>query len=107
MASEFVKEFNDANFKQEVLESNVPVLVDFWAEWCQPCRMLTPLIEKLAKEYAGKVKVGKLDVDASETAMKFNIQSIPTVLLFKNGQVKETLVGLKKEADYKAAIDAP
>jgi thioredoxin 1 len=107
MASEHVQEFNDQNFKQEVLQSSQPVLVDFWAEWCGPCRALAPTIDKLAKDYAGKVKVGKVDTDVNrETAMQYRIESIPTVILFKNGQVAQKFVGLRKEGDYKQVIDA-
>src|SRR6476469_10884748 len=82
MASENVVEFTDENFEQEVLKSTQPVLVDFWAEWCMPCRMLAPTIDKLAKDYAGKVKVGKVDTDSNrEGAMKYRIDAIPTVIL--------------------------
>ncbi len=108
MASENVAEFTDQNFEQEVLQSSQPVLVDFWAEWCGPCRMLAPTIDKIAKDYVGKVKVGKVDTDTNrETAMKYRIDSIPTVILFKGGQVAQKFVGLRKEGDYKAALDAP
>ena len=107
MASENVKEFTDQNFETEVLKSDQPVLVDFWAEWCMPCRMLTPTIEKLAKDYQGKVKVGKLDTDANrDVSMKFGISAIPTVILFKNGQVAQKFVGLRQEKDFKEALDA-
>lgn len=107
MASEHVKEFTDENFGTEVLKSDVPVLVDFWAEWCQPCRMLAPTIEKLATDYAGKVKVGKLDCEQSrQVASNYQIQAIPTVLVFKGGQVVNKLVGLKREQDFRAALDA-
>jgi len=107
MASEQVVEFTDANFEEEVLKSSQPVLVDFWAEWCMPCRMLAPTIEKLAKDYSGKVKVGKVDTDANrEIAMKYRIDAIPTVILFKDGQAAQKFVGLKQEKDFKAALDA-
>ena len=107
MASENVKEFTDQNFDSEVLKSSQPVLVDFWAEWCMPCRMLTPTIEKLARDYAGKVKVGKLDTDANrDVAIKYSISAIPTVILFKDGQVAKKFVGLRQERDFKEAIDA-
>ena len=107
MASENVKEFTDQNFENEVLKSDQPVLVDFWAEWCMPCRMLTPTIEKLAKDYNGKVKVGKLDTDANrDVAMKYSISAIPTVILFRNGQVAQKFVGLRQERDFKEALDA-
>ena len=106
MASENVKEFTDQNFENEVLQSDKPVLVDFWAEWCMPCRMLTPTIEKLAKDYNGKVKVGKLDTDANrDVAAKYSISAIPTVILFKGGQVSQKFVGLRKEQEFKAALD--
>ena len=107
MASENVQEFTDSNFEQEVLQSSQPVLVDFWAEWCMPCRLLAPTIDKLAKDYAGRVKVGKLDTDANrEVAMKYRIDAIPTVILFQNGQVSQKFVGLKQERDFKAALDS-
>jgi thioredoxin 1 len=107
MASEQITEFTDSNFEQEVLKSSQPVLVDFWAEWCMPCRMLAPTIDKLAKDYAGKVKVGKVDTDSNrEVAMKYRIDAIPTVILFKDGQVAQKFVGLKKENEFKAALDA-
>ena len=96
MASDAVRQFTDANFESEVLRSDQPVLVDFWAEWCQPCRMLTPTIEAIAGEYHGRAKVGKVDTDANrEISVKYQISSIPTVLLFKNGHVEKTFVGLR------------
>lgn len=99
--------FTDANFKAEVLSSPTLVLVDFWAEWCGPCRMLGPVVEKIAKDYAGKVKVGKMNVDDnSETPQQYGIQGIPTVILFKGGQVVEQLVGFQPEDRIKAAIDS-
>jgi thioredoxin 1 len=107
MASENVTQFSDANFEQEVLKSSVPVLVDFWAEWCQPCLRLAPTIEKLANDYASRVKVGKLDTDANHaTASKFAISAIPTVLLFKGGQVAQKFVGLRAEKDFREALDS-
>ena len=107
MASENVKEFTDQNFQAEVIDASEPVLVDFWAEWCMPCRMLTPTIEKLATDYAGKVKVGKVDTDANrDIAIKYQISAIPTVILFKDGQVAQKFIGLKHEREFKAAIDA-
>jgi thioredoxin 1 len=107
MASENVVEFTDGNFEAEVLKSTQPVLVDFWAEWCQPCRMLAPTIEKIAKDFAGKVKVGKIDTDANrDIATKYRINAIPTVILFKNGEVAQTFVGLRKEAEFKQALEA-
>jgi len=107
MAGQNIVEFTDQNFEQEVLKSTVPVLVDFWAEWCMPCRMLAPTIEKLATDYNGKVKVGKVDTDANrEISIKYGISAIPTVILFKNGEVAQKFVGLRQERDFKAALDS-
>lgn len=107
MAGQNVKEFTDQNFEAEVLKSTEPVLVDFWAEWCMPCKMLAPTIEKIAGDYVGKVKVGKIDTDANrEISIKYGISAIPTVILFKNGQVAQKFVGLRQEKDFKAALDA-
>ena len=106
MASENTVEFTDSNFETEVLQAQQPVLVDFWAEWCGPCRLLAPTIDKLAKDYNGKVKVGKVDTDSNrELAMTYRIQNIPTVLLFKGGQVAQRFVGLRREDDFRAALD--
>lgn len=91
--------FTDKNFKDEVLNSEIPVIVDFWATWCGPCKMMAPEIESLANDYEGKVKVGKLNVDEeSQIATNYNIQAIPTVLLFKNGKVEKTSVGFKPKS---------
>lgn len=107
MASESVKEFTDANFDAEVIKSGEPVLVDFWAVWCMPCKALAPTIDKLANEYQGRVKVGKLDTDSNrDVAIKYNITAIPTVILFKDGQVHQKFVGVKPERDFKEALDA-
>ena len=106
MADANVLHFDDSNFQDEVLSSELPVLVDFWAEWCGPCQMLTPIIGELASEYAGKVKVGKVDVDsARQTAAKFGIQNIPTVILFDQGKQVESFVGLRRKGDYQAALN--
>ncbi len=106
MASTAVFEFTDANFKSEAMESDQPVLVDFWAEWCGPCRMLTPVIDELAEDYAGRAKVGKVDVDANrEVAAQFSIMSIPTIVILKKGEVVKKFVGVSSKADLAAAID--
>ncbi len=94
MASENVHEFTDGNFDAEVLKSDKPTLVDFWATWCAPCRAIAPVVEALATQYKGQVKVGKLDVDHNQgVAGTYGVRSIPTLLLFKGGQVVEQLVG--------------
>jgi thioredoxin 1 len=86
--------FTDQNFEEEVLKSSQPVLVDFWAEWCAPCRMIAPSVEALAGEYAGRAKVGKLNVDENQSVTtRYNIRGIPTLLLFKNGEIQEQWVG--------------
>ena len=104
--AENVLEVTDDSFDTEVLQSGVPVLVDFWAEWCGPCRMLAPTVEALAKEYAGKVKVAKVNVDENPaTPSRFNIQGIPTLLLFKGGQVREQLVGTQPKSTVEKALN--
>ncbi len=98
-------QLTDANFQSEVLESDQPVLVDFWAAWCGPCRVVGPTIEELAHEYDGTVKVGKLNIDENQQAPSdFGISSIPTVLLFKDGKVVETLVGVQPKERYEAVL---
>lgn len=107
MASDKVVTLTDDNFQQEVIESDQPVLVDFWAEWCMPCKMLAPTIDDLAGEYDGRLKVGKVDTDSNrETALKHGISAIPTVMLFKGGQVVKRFVGLQAKKEFKQAIDA-
>jgi len=99
-------QFVDAEFEETVLKSDVPALVDFWAEWCAPCRTLAPTIEELATEYAGKAKIGKLNVDQNpKTATTYGIRSIPTLLFFKGGQVIQQVVGVKTKAEIKAILD--
>ena len=96
----------DKNFEEEVLKSNQPVLVDFWAEWCHPCRIVGPIIEELATEYDGKLKVGKVDVDANQVANSYGIMSIPSILIFKNGKVVKTMIGAQSKDNYKKEIDS-
>jgi thioredoxin 1 len=106
MASQTVLELTDSNFEDEVIKSDVPVLVDFWAEWCQPCRMLAPTIDELAGEYEGKVKVGKVDTDSNrQVSVDYGISAIPTVILFKGGEVHKKFVGLTPKDQFKEAID--
>jgi thioredoxin 1 len=106
MAGENVLTVTEENFEAEVTSSAQPVLVDFWAEWCGPCKALGPIVDELASEYAGKVKVGKVNVDENQgLAAKFGIRGIPTLLLFKDGQVVEQIVGLRSKRDLKAKLD--
>ena len=104
--TEQVQKFTDGNFDQSVINASTPVLVDFWAEWCGPCKRLAPTVDELASDYDGKVVVGKLNVDDNpNTAFKFSIRGIPTLLLFKGGQVVEQVVGLADKAALKKLID--
>jgi len=103
---QLVQKFTDGNFEETVLKAGGPVLVDFWAEWCGPCKRLGPIVEGLAADYSGKVTIGKLNVDENpNTAFKFQIRGIPALLLFKDGQVVETMVGLAPKEDLKRVLD--
>jgi len=99
--------FNDLSWDKEVLNSDVPVLVDFWAEWCPPCRAMAPAYDVVANAYAGRVKVGKLNMDENQaTGMRYNVRSIPTLLLFKGGKIVEERVGGQSQADLQKLLDA-
>ena len=106
MAGTHTLEFNDQSFEQDVLKSPQPVLVDFWATWCSPCRMMSPTVDTIAEEYAGRVKVGKLNVDDNlQVASRYGIRSIPTLLLFKAGQIQEQVVGATSKDALNKLLD--
>jgi thioredoxin 1 len=106
MASANIVTLNQANFKTEVLGCASPVLVDFWAEWCGPCKMIAPVLEELATEYNGQVRIGKVNIDEDQgLASQYGIRAIPTLLLFKGGQVAEQIVGLRSKRDLKSSLD--
>jgi thioredoxin 1 len=106
MANANLMEFTAGNWEQEVIKSDQPVVVDFWAPWCGPCRMLTPIIDRLATQFAGKVKVGKVNIDdEQDIAVKYGIMSIPQVFMFKGGEAKQRLVGLKPKAELTQLIN--
>jgi len=99
--------FTDSSFKKDVLDSDLPVVVDFWAPWCGPCKMLAPILDELAKEYDGKVKVGKINIDENpKTATHYGVMSIPTVMFFKNGKISGQIVGAVSKQEFKKKIEA-
>lgn len=99
--------FTDSSFEQEVLKSDIPVLVDFWAEWCQPCHMIAPVVDEIAKEYDGKIKVGKINVDENSTTPgTYSVMSIPTIMIFKGGKPESTMTGVQGKDAFKKNIDA-
>ncbi|BAL25423.1 thioredoxin TrxA [Azoarcus sp. KH32C] len=105
--SEHIHYVTDSNFEAEVLQAQTPVLVDYWAEWCGPCKMIAPILDDVAKEYAGKLKVAKLNIDENqETPAKFGIRGIPTLMLFKGGNVEATKVGALSKSQLTAFIDS-
>ena len=104
--SEKIVTLSDATFDEHVKSSDVPVLVDFWAEWCGPCKMIAPLLDELADEYDGKVKIGKVNIDEHQSlAAEYGVRAIPTLLLFNKGEIAEQLVGAKSRRDFKASLD--
>jgi thioredoxin 1 len=106
MASPLIVALTQENFAQQVLQSPVPVLVDFWAEWCGPCKMIAPLLDELADEYDGKVKIGKVNIDDQQPlAAEYGIRAIPTLLLFSKGQVADQIVGARSKRDFKNSLD--
>lgn len=107
MASDLIKHITDATFDADVLQSSQPVVVDFWAEWCGPCKMIAPILDEISKEYAGRLKVGKLNIDDNQlTPPKYGIRGIPTLMLFKNGNVEATKVGALSKSQLTAFIDS-
>ena len=107
MASDLIKHISDTSFEADVLKADKPVLVDYWAEWCGPCKMIAPILDDVSKEYAGKLKVAKLNIDENQaTPPKFGIRGIPTLMIFKNGNVEATKVGALSKSQLNAFIDS-
>ena len=105
--SDLYSHIGDAHFQQEVLQSSIPVLVDFWATWCGPCQALAPTLDEIADDYQGKIKVVKIDIDQNpESAAQYNVRSIPTLLIFKNGNVEDSKIGLQSKSQLAAFIDS-
>jgi thioredoxin 1 len=106
MASPTIITLTKDNFENSVLKSATPVLVDFWAEWCGPCKMISPILDELAEEYSGRINIGKVNVDEHQTlAAQYGVRAIPTLLIFQNGQVAEQILGLRSKRDLKASLD--
>jgi len=106
MAAPNIVPLTQENFPTEVLQSSTPVLVDFWAEWCGPCKMIAPVLDELAEEYQGRLKIGKVNIDEQQAlAAEYGIRSIPTLLLFSRGQVADQIVGLRSKRDLKASFE--
>jgi thioredoxin 1 len=106
MSSSIIVTLTESNFDDEVLRAGTPVLVDFWAEWCGPCKMIAPILDELASEYDGKVKIGKVNIDDHQSiATRFGIRAVPTLLIFKDGEVAEQVVGMRSKRDLKANLD--
>ena len=106
MASDAIIEISDSNFESEVVNSDLPVLIDFWAPWCGPCRAIAPLVEEISSSYAGKIKVGKMNVDENQsTTMKFGIRSIPTLIMFKGGEAVDQIIGAVPKSEIERVVE--
>ena len=106
MAAANILTLNTENFSADVLKSSTPVLVDFWAEWCGPCKMIAPVLDELAGEYDGRIKIGKVNIDEDQAlASQYGVRAIPTLLIFKDGQVAEQIVGMRSKRDLKTSLD--